>query len=67
MIVTNSSLSRQCNRSECPDSTDQRHILDVDSCGNSVDNGIFIHAVVPRHVETVVLLSRKEVVALKMA
>ena len=25
---------------------------------NSVDNGIFIHAIVPRHVETVVLLER---------
>ena len=26
---------------------------------DSVDNGIFIHAIVPRHVETVVLLVRK--------
>lgn len=26
---------------------------------DSVDNGIFIHAIVPRHVETVALLSRK--------
>ena len=26
----------------------------------SVDNGIFIHAIVPRHVETVVLLSREK-------
>ena len=25
----------------------------------SVDNGIIIHAVIPRHVETVVLLRRK--------
>lgn len=27
---------------------------------DSVDNGIFIHAIVPRHVETVVLLSHKK-------
>ena len=26
---------------------------------NSVDNGIFIHAIVPRHIETVCLLSRE--------
>ncbi len=26
----------------------------------SVDNGIFIHAIVPRHVETVVIMSRSE-------
>ena len=34
----------------------QRHILYVDNRDNSVDNGIFIHAIVPRHVETVALL-----------
>ena len=28
---------------------------------NSIDNGIFIHAIVPRHVETVVLLRRENV------
>ena len=28
---------------------------------DSVDNGIFIHAIVPRHVETVVLLSKGEI------
>ena len=27
----------------------------------SVDNAIFIHAIVPRHVETVVLLSKGEI------
>ena len=27
---------------------------------DSVDNGIFIHAIVPRHVETVVLLSQQK-------
>ena len=37
----------------------QRHIPDVEGRGNSVDNGIFIHAIVPRHVETVVLLSQR--------
>jgi hypothetical protein len=26
---------------------------------NSIDNGIFIHAIVPRHVETVVCLSKE--------
>ena len=38
----------------------QRHIPDADGCGNSVDNDIFIHAIVPRHVETVALLSRRK-------
>ena len=27
----------------------------------SIDNGIYIHAIVPRHVETVVLLCRKNI------
>ena len=27
----------------------------------SIDNGIYIHAIVPRHVETVVLLRRKNI------
>ena len=38
----------------------QRHIPDEKGCVNSVDNGIFIHAIVSRHVETVVLMSRVE-------
>ena len=42
-----------------PDSTGQRHIPDVEGRVVSVDNGIFIHAIVPRHVETGVLLSGK--------
>ena len=36
---------------------DQRHIPDAEGRVVSVDNGIFIHAIVPRHVETVVLLT----------
>ena len=36
----------------------QRHIPDAEGRVGSVDNGIFIHAIVPRHVESVVLMSR---------
>ena len=50
---------KQYNRSACSDSTGQRHIPDVEGRVVSVDNAIFIHAIVPRHVETVVLLSRE--------
>ena len=39
----------------------QRHIPDAEGCGNSVDNVIFIHAIVPRRVETVVRLSRSDI------
>ena len=49
---------KQYNRSGCPDSTGQQHIPYVDGRVDSVDNGIFIHAIVPRHVETVCLLSK---------
>ena len=49
---------KQYNRSGCPDSTGQQHIPYVEGRVDSVDNGIFIHAIVPRHVETVVLLSQ---------
>ena len=52
---------KQYNRSGCPDSTGQQHIPYVEGRVDSVDNGIFIHAIVPRHVETVILLSRKDV------
>ena len=38
--------------------SDRRHILYEAGRDNSVDNGIFIHAIVPRHVETVVQLSK---------
>ena len=51
---------KQYNRSGCPDSTGQRHIPDVEGRVVSVDNAIFIHAIVPRHVETVVKLVRKK-------
>ena len=37
----------------------QRHIPDAEGRVCSVDNSIFIHAIVPRHVETVCLLKRK--------
>ncbi len=30
----------------------QRYIPEAEGCSNSIDNGIYIHAVVPRHVET---------------
>ena len=40
---------------------DQRHISDAEGRVGSVDNDIFIHAIVPRHVETVVLLRRKNI------
>ena len=52
---------KQYNRSGCPDSTGQQHIPYVEGRVDSVDNGIFIHAIVPRHVETVVLLSKGEI------
>ena len=42
----------------CPDSTGQRHIPNEEGRVGSVDNGFFIHAIVPRHVESVVLLSK---------
>ncbi len=35
----------------------QRHIPYVEGRVGSVDNGVFIHAIVPRHCETVVLMS----------
>ncbi len=38
-------------------STGQRNIPNIESRVGSVDNCIFIHAIVPRHVETVVLLT----------
>ena len=41
--------------------SDRRHILYEAGRDNGVDNGIFIHAVVPSHVETVVLLSDKKI------
>ena len=50
---------KQYNRSGCPDSTGQQHIPYVEGRVDSVDNGIFIHAIVPRHVDTVVLLSQR--------
>ncbi len=37
---------------------DQRHIPDAEGRDNSVNMGIYIHAIVPRHVETVCLLSK---------
>ena len=52
---------KQYNRSGCPDSTGQQHIPYVEGRVDSVDNGIFIYAIVPRHVETVVLLSKLKV------
>ena len=52
---------KQYNRSGCPDSTGQQHIPYVEGRVDSVDNGIFIHAIVPRHVETCVLLSKLKV------
>ena len=39
----------------------QRHIPNAEGCGNSVDNGIFIHAIVPRHVETVCCLYHRSI------
>ena len=40
--------------------TGRRHRLYEAGRVGSVDNGIFIHAVVPAHVETVALLSRRK-------
>ena len=38
---------------------DQQNIPYAEGRGNRIDNSFFIHAIVPRHVETVVLLWRK--------
>ena len=43
----------------CSDATGQRHIPDAEGRDNSMNMCHFIHAVVPRHVETVVSLVRK--------
>ena len=39
---------------------DQRHIPYAEGRVGSVDNGIYIHAIVPRHVETVVLMTKTD-------
>lgn len=45
----------------CPlDRFRDRELLHEDGRDNSVDNDLFIHAIHPRHVETVVLLTKKE-------
>ena len=49
---------KQYNRSGCPDSTGQQHIPYVEGRVDSVDNGIFIHAIVPRHIENVTCFTR---------
>ena len=46
-----------CRRFECADQRSRRHILDVDSCDNSVDMCLFIHAIASKHVETVVMMT----------
>ena len=51
--LTNSGLPKQCNRSGCPDPTDQRNIPDVEGRDNSVNMCVFIHAIVPRLAEMV--------------
>ena len=38
---------------------DRRHIPDAGGCDNSVNMCLFIYAIAPRHVETVVLLSQR--------
>ena len=36
----------------------QQHIPDVEGRVGNIDNGIYINPIVPRHVESVVLMSR---------
>ena len=43
-----------------PDLTGQRHIPDAEGRVDSIDSGIFIHAIVPRHCEVVCLLSNRK-------
>ena len=43
-----------------PINSDQRHIPDAEGRVGSVDNDLFIHAIVPRHVECVVLMTRTD-------
>ena len=38
---------------------DQRRIPDAEGRVGNVDNELFIHAIVPRHVETVVFMTKK--------
>lgn len=45
----------------CPGSIGQRHRLYEGGRVGSVDNGVFIHAIVPRHVETVVKMSQSHI------
>ncbi len=40
--------------------TGRRHMFYEAGRVDSVDNGIFIHAIVPMHVETVVLMTKTE-------
>ena len=47
------------DRTPYPDVTGQRHVPDAEGRVCSTDNSIFIHAIVPRHVETVVLIKRE--------
>lgn len=43
----------------CPDSTGQRYIPNEEGRVGGVDNAFFIHAIVPMHVETVVLMIKE--------
>ncbi len=49
---------RQWNRLRCSITSGQRHRLFEDSWGNTVNMCLFINPIVPRHVETVCLLSK---------
>ena len=45
-------------RAKNKNSCGQRHIPDVEGRVGSIDMCLFIHAIAPRHVETVCLLSK---------
>ena len=49
-------LTEYLYQSECSDPIGRRRMLHEDGRDNIVDNGIFIHATHPRHVETVCCL-----------
>lgn len=44
-------LPRTYNHHSRSITSDQRHRLYKEGCGNSVDNGLFIHTIVPKHLE----------------
>ena len=58
--ITHIPVCRNKETYKCYYATVRRHRLYEDGRDNSVDSGIFIHTIVPRHVETVAVMVRDE-------